>query len=141
MRHNLLAGLSIAALCAATSPASAQTTTLGDLASKGFKPMPAAELEQLIVGNTLYHESAKNQTQVVMFYRADGMRVFNWIRGRFEGPYRIQDNMRCESSVQGGTVCFHLVKTDDRIWVCDSANGACEVYIHKVVRGNPENIS
>lgn len=139
MKHRLL-GCLVAGLAAFAAPAVAQTT-LNDLKGKGLQALTTAELEQLIVGNTLYHENAKNQMQFVIFYRPDGTRVFHWIRGRFEGPYRIQDNMRCETSVRGSSVCFHLVKADDRIWLCDSGNSECEFYIYKIVRGNPENIS
>ena len=69
---------SFALLVAATSSfAKDEPTSVQALEGRGIKPVAQEKLSELIVGkNTLLHRNLRNLSQLDMYYRADGNRVY-----------------------------------------------------------------
>lgn len=119
-----------------SSPALSQGITNESLLKSGLSPINTNELREIIVGNTLVHRSLSGQT-IPMYYRPDGNRVFTMGERRFEGPYTIKDNRRCESSSQGGEVCMTIYKTKPTQYVvCDPRDGGRCIWTMEVEAGN-----
>lgn len=129
-----------AALTFSPSMVNGQEITIESLSKNGLRPIPTEELKQIIVGNTLVHTSLSGQN-IPMYYRTDGKRVFSMGARRFEGPYTIRDDRRCESSSQGGEVCMTIYKTKPTQYVvCDPRDGGRCIWTMEVEAGNSRGI-
>lgn len=114
--------------------------TVNSLTASGFSPLSNEELTTTIVGNTLVHTSQSGQT-VTIYYQNDGNRIFKMGARRFEGPYEIKDNRRCESSTQGGSVCMLIYKAErDQYIVCDPRDGGRCNWTMTVEKGNSRGL-
>lgn len=119
---------------------SSQEITNESLLNSGLSPISTNELRDIIVGNTLVHRSSSNQI-IPMYYRPDGNRVFIMGARRFEGPYSIKDNRRCESSSQGGEVCMTIYKMKPTQYVvCDPRDGGRCIWTMEIEPGNSRGI-
>ncbi|WP_434617393.1 hypothetical protein [Azospirillum sp. B2RO_4] len=114
--------------------------TVNSLAASAATPLSSAELTGIVVGNTLVHKSQSGQ-EVIIYYRNDGYRVFKMGARRFEGPYEIKDNRRCESSTQGGLVCMAIYRAEGGQYiVCDPRDGGRCNWTMAVENGNSRDL-
>lgn len=114
--------------------------TVNSLTASGISSLSSTELTNIIVGNTLIHKSQSSQ-EVIIYYRNDGNRVFKMGARRFEGPYEIKDNRRCESSNQGGSVCMTIYKAEGGQYiVCDPRDGGRCIWTVTVEKGNSRGL-
>lgn len=120
--------------------ANSQDITNDSLLKSGLSPLNGDNLKEIIIGNTLIHTSSSGQT-IPMYYRPDGKRVFTMGARRFEGPYAIKDNRRCESSSQGGEVCMTIYKIKPTQYVvCDPRDGGRCIWTMEIEPGNSRGI-
>lgn len=116
-------------------------TPLGELQTRGQKPLSGSELNKLLPGNTLYHVNHAKGVRVPLYYVPDGTRYVR-IRGEvFESKWRIEGDKVCEYSVVlKRDVCRSLYRFDGGGAVCDDGSDMCD-YGLDWAQGDPEKLA
>lgn len=119
------------------SPALSNANDLRSLLERKHQPLSARALEALIVGNTVYFNNARSDTEIEVYYGIDGKRRFTRLDSpNAETTYRIQDGMLCEISAASNVNCAIVINDGKTFWICDHVDGDCTWTILRVVHGD-----